>query len=301
MYDFLWGYSMMRRTMTAVTLTLTLMLSACGDDGTGTKTSGTASSKNVAPTPSPSPSPARTYTYDKIDFKVDRSFIGYDRISGTKQGDEYKSFELSSSDTGVTSYATANGKVTLPDSADLAHGGIIETMTGATVAVGTGVSFDKDGVKLKFGKPDNLESYDYFATAFYDDSKQGRGFLFGYPTNPAELGGTDVRTYLALIDESENDKHGVESAPLTVDFSKSTISGTIPRVDENKAAEVYQLNGAIDANKHLTGSLKSLDGKISGEFRGRLFGPGGNEIALIADFKFSDGTAEVGLLTGKLK
>lgn len=200
--------------MTAVALTLTLMLSACGDDGTGTKTSDTASSKNVAPPPSPSPSPARTYTYDKIDFKVDRSFI---------------------------------------------------------------------------------------ATAFYDDSKQGRGFLFGYPTNPAELGGADVRTYLALIDESENDKHGVESAPLTVDFSKSTISGTIPRVGENKAAKVYQLNGAIDAGKHLTGSLKSQDGKISGEFRGRLFGPGGKEIALIADFKLSDGTAEVGLLTGKLK
>ncbi|MGK6323635.1 transferrin-binding protein-like solute binding protein [Sphingomonas sp. DT-51] len=287
--------------MTAVALTL--MLSACGDDGKGNKTSATANSKTAAPapTPSPSPSPARTYTYDKIDFKADRSFIGYDRLSGTKQGDEYKSFEFSSSDTGVVSYATANGKVTLPDSADLAHGGVIDTASGATVSVGTGVYVEKEGFKLKFGKPDHLDGYDYFATAFYDDSTQGRGFLFGYPTNPAELGGADVRTYLALIDESENDQHGVELAPLTVDFSKSTITGTIPRVDGNKAVGVYQLSGAIDANKHLTGSLNSQNGKISGEFRGRLFGPGGKEIALVAYFKSSDGTTEVGLLTGKLK
>lgn len=201
----------------------------------------------------------------------------------------------------MTSYATANGKVTLPDSADLPNGGVIETASGATVSVGTGVTFDQNGIKLIFGKPDHLESYDYLARALYQDSKQFRAFLFGYPTNPAELSGTDVRTYLSLIDEDQNDKGGVEAAPLTVDLAKNTISGTIPRVDQNKAVEVYEVSGSIDAAKHLTGSLHSKDGKISGEFSGRLFGPGGKEIALLTSFKFNDGLVEQGLLTGKLK
>ena len=128
-----------------------------------------------------------------------------------------------------------------------------------------------------------------------------RVFLVGAATNPAELNQSTTLTYAALISESENEKGAVKAAPLTLDVARSTIAGTIPRVDDDRAGADYDLLGTIDGAKHLTGSLKSKDGKITGEFRGRLLGPGGKEIALIATLKFPDGTYEVDLLTGKLQ
>lgn len=283
--------------MTAVALTL--MLSACGDDGKGTKTSGAASGKTAGTTtPSPTPSATpQTYSYDKAaNLTIDRTFTGYDRLSSTVADGKLKSAEFSSSDNAVTSFVKSETKVTFADSSDLPNGGVF-AFPG--ISGGSGIHIQSGGRLVALELPSELSSYQYFLFAEYGDAGTYRHFVIGAPTNPAEINGTGTLTYSALIGEEEN-KSSVKPAPLTVDLAKSTISGTIPLIQDGGQATDVALTGVIDATKHIKGTLQSSDNKVTGEFRGRPFGPGGKELAMVVVVKKDDGTFAPFRLTGKL-
>ncbi len=288
------------RTMTA--LALSLMLGACGDGGTdaslssagavgsGTATAAPAATSGSAPT-------APTYTYEKAaNLKVDRNFVGYDRLSSTVTDANLTAPEFSSSDTAVTSWGLATSKITFADSADLPDGGAF-SFPGVTG--GTGL-YIKSGTRLvSLNLPEELSAYQYFTFAEYGDSSKYRLFVIGSPTNPAELNGTSTLTYKATINEADKPADA-KPAPLAVDLAKSVVSGIVPLFRDDKSVDVT-LTGTIDATKHIKGALQSTDGKLTGEFRGRPFGPGGKELALVIAVKQEDGKTRPTYLTGTLQ
>ncbi len=284
-------------------LALTLMLSACGDDGkdAGSNKTNTATTK-PATTPTPTPV-ARTYTYEKAaNFTADRSFTGYDRVSGSLTGDKIKTVEYSSSEVGVTSYSTQGGKVTLPDSADLPGGGVYSMVQGnGTISAGTRVKFNSGDNHVSLGLPEELKAYSYFAYAEYSNATSYRVFLVGSPTNPAEINQPASLTYLAMVGEGNNAKSQAKPQALTLDLAKNIVSGTISVVGDDGTVSDFDLTGTIDASKHVIGTLKSKDNSVTGEFRGRPFGAGGKELAALVTIKRPDGTYWLSLLTGALK
>ncbi|MBB3475549.1 hypothetical protein [Sphingomonas sp. BK345] len=283
-----------------MTLTLMLMLSACGDDGKDAKASATASSNKAGTTtPSPTPSPTpQTYSYEKAaDLTIDRTFKGYDRFSATAVDGKFKTAEFSSSDTAVTSFVKSENKITFADSSDLPNGGVF-AFPG--ISGGSGLYIQSGGRLVALGLPSALSSYQYFVFAEYADAGTYRHFVIGAPTNPAEINGTGTLTYAALIGE-EGNKAGVKPAPLTVDLAKSTIAGTVPLIHDGGQATDVALTGTIDATKHIKGTFQSSDGKVTGEFRGRPFGPGGKELAMVVAVRKDDGTLASTRLTGTLK
>lgn len=285
---------MMRRTMTA--LALTLMVSACGDDGKDAKASSTASSKQAGTT-TPSPTP-QTYSYDKAaNLTIDRTFTGYDRFSSTAVDGKLKSADFSSSDTAVTSFVKSESKVTFADSSDLPSGGVF-SLPG--ISGGSGIHIQSGGRLVALELPSKLSSYQYFLFAEYGDAGTYRHFVIGAPTNPAEINGTGSLTYSAMIGE-EGNTSGVKAAALSIDLAKSTISGTVPLIHDGGQSTDVALTGVIDATKHIKGSFQSADGKLTGEFRGRPFGPGGKELAMVVAVKKDDGTLASTRLTGTLK
>lgn len=284
--------------MTAGALTLVVMLSACGDDGKDAKASTTASSRKAGTTTSsPTLSPTQTYSYDKAaNLTTDRTFTGYDRFSSSVVDGKLKAAEFSSSDTAVTSFVKNESKITFADSSDLPNGGGFSFPGDSG---GSGLHIQSGGRLVALELPSEVSSYQYCLFAEYADANTYRDFVIGAPTNPAEINGSGTLTYSALIGE-EGNKSGVKSAPLTVDLAKSTVSGTIPLIHDGGQSTDVALNGVIDATKHIKGTLQSSDSKITGEFRGRPFGPGGKEIAMVVALKKDDGTLASFRLTGKL-
>lgn len=286
--------------MTATAMVLALMLSACGDDGKDAQASATASSTKAGtttPTPTPSPTP-QTYSYDKAaNLTIDRTFKGYDRFSSTAVDGKFKTAEFSSSDSAVTSFVKGESKIAFADSSDLPHGGVF-SFPG--ISGGAGIHIQSGGQLVALELPSALSSYQYFLFAEYADAGTYRHFVIGAPTNPAEINGTGTLTYAALIGE-EGNKSGVKPAPLTVDLAKSTIGGTIPLIHDGGQGTDVALTGSIDATKHIKGTFQSSDGKLTGEFRGRPFGPGGKELAMVVAVKKDDGTLASFRLTGTLK
>lgn len=291
---------MMRRTMTVTALALTLMLSACGDDGNDTKTPSTASSKKSGTTtPSPTPSPApQTYSYDKAaNFTIDRTFIGYDRYSSKATDGKFNTAEFSSSEDAVTSFRKSDSKITFADSSDLPNGGVFAY---PGISGGSGLNIQNGQTTVALYLPTELSAYQYFVFADYSDTNIDRHFVIGSPTNPAEIDGTGTLTYAALIGEESN-KSGVKPATLTIDLAKSTVSGTVPLIHDGGQSTDVVISGVINATKHIKGTLQSSDGKVTGEFGGRPFGPGGKELALVVALKKDDGTLAPYHLTGTLK
>lgn len=289
---------MTQRMMTAVALIL--MLSGCGGDENGAQLSSAGSAGTVAaavaPTSSTTPA-APSYIYEKAaDLKVDRTFTGYDRFSSTGIDGKFTTVEFSSSDTAVTSWGKADSKITLADSADLPDGGVY-SFPGISSGIGLHIETKTRLVTLEL--PDKLPDYQYFTFAVYGDSSKYRSFVIGSPTNPAELNGTATLTYSAMINEEEK-KAGAKPAPLTVDLAKSVVSGTVPLFDDGEALDMT-LTGTIDTTKHIKGTLQSVDGKLTGDFRGRPFGPGGKELALVIVLKEADGTLQQAHLTASLQ
>ncbi|MBW6525613.1 hypothetical protein KZ813_02035 [Sphingomonas sp. RHCKR7] len=286
--------------MTGAALALALMLSACGDDGKNAKASSAASSSKsgtTSPTPTPSPTP-RTYSYDKAaNLTIDRTFTGYDRFSSAAVDGKFKTVDFSSSDSAVTSFVRSDSKITFADSSDLPNGGVF-SFPG--ISGGSGIHIQSGGRLVALELPGELSSYQYFLFAEYADAGTYRHFVIGAPTNPAEINGTGTLTYSALIGEEFN-KSGVKPAPLTVDLAKSIVSGTVPLIQDGGKATDVTLTGSIDATKHIKGTLQSSDGKLTGEFRGRPFGPGGKELALVVALKKEDGTLASTRLTATLK
>jgi hypothetical protein len=305
---------MMRRTMTA--LTLTLMLSACGDDGKDVSSSKITRTAATKPAPTPTPTPAtRTYTYETAAlFNKDQAYIGYDRVTASKKDGKLVSANYSVSETASLTFQTNGGKVTLPDSSDLPNAGVYTAVNGnGTISAGSLLQFSNGGNAISLGlgefRPASVPSlrlgnasisYNYIAGVSYESADIFRGFLVGSPTNPTEIAATGSLVYSALIDEAKN-KNAMARQPLTLDLAKNTISGTIPLIADDGSSTDYEFHGAIDGTKHLSGSLNSSDGKVTGEFRGRLFGPAGKEIGLIVSLKQPDGSYRVALLTGALK
>lgn len=291
---------MARRTMTAVALML--MLSGCGSDEKGAQLSSAGSAGTgtavIAPTPTPTPTPvAPSYTYEKAaDLKADRTFTGYDRFTATGTDEKFTTFEFNSSDTAVTSWGKADSKVTFADSADLPNAGVYSF---PNISAGTGLHVETRTQLVALELPAKLADYQYFTFATYGDSSKIRSFVIGSPTNPAELNSTATLTYSAMINEEEK-KAGAKPAPLTVDLAKSVVSGTVPLFDDGDALNMT-LTGTIDTTKHIKGTLQSADGKLTGEFRGRPFGPGGKELALVIVLKKADGALLAAHLTASLQ
>ncbi|WP_159755130.1 hypothetical protein [Sphingomonas sp. 8AM] len=284
--------------MTAVALIL--MLSGCGSDENGAQLSsaGAAGTGTAAVAPTPTPTPAApSYTYEKAaNLKVDRTFTGYDRFSSTGTDGKFTTVEFSSSDTAVTSWGKAESKITFADSADLPDGGVYSF---PNISAGTGLRIETTTRLVALELPDKLPDYQYFTFAEYGDSSKYRSFVIGSPTNPAELNGIAKLTYSAMINEEEK-KAGAKPASLTVDLAKSVVSGTVPMFDDGDALDMT-LTGTIDAAKHIKGTLQSVDGKLTGEYRGRPFGPGGKELALVIVLKEADGTLQQAHLTASLQ
>lgn len=307
---------MTRRLMTAMVLVLTV--SGCGSDGKGgsatvpvtntaTPSPTPAASPTPSPTPAPSPTPtptaSRTYTYERAsNFKSDRTFTGYDRINVTVANGKAFAGSISSSETGVTSYATKNGTITLADSSDLPNGGVYSVASGgANISAGQRVQTSTNGGNVSIGLVDSLVKYEYFTEAVFSSSSLERIPLIGAPTNPAELPTSGTLTYLALIQEENNAAGKVAAQPLTIDRATGKVTGTISAVNSNGSASLdFELTGTIDANAHVTGTVRSKDGTVTGQFSGRPFGQGGKEIALLLNLT-QQGEAYGYLLSGRLK
>ncbi|MBY9061824.1 transferrin-binding protein-like solute binding protein [Sphingomonas yunnanensis] len=154
--------------------------------------------------------------------------------------------------------------------------------------------------------PSELSKYSFFALAEYIDAKTHRVYVIGSPTNPAEVNQPVILTYFALVGEIKNKADASGKTPataqlLTIDLAKNTVSGTIPVVDADGKASDFNLSGTIDGLKHVSGTLKSADGTVTGEFHGRPYGAGGKELAGVVAIKRSDGTYWYSTLTGALK
>ncbi len=303
---------MTRRTMTAVALVL--MLSGCGDDDNGTKSNPAATATSApAPTPAPTPTPtpvptptptpsptpvAQSYTYEVApNLAVDRKFIGYDRFSATAVDGKFTTAVFESSESAVTLWSQAESKITFADSADLPNGGVFSF---PNFHMKTGLYINSNNRLVALGLPDGLSSYQYFIFAEYAEGDKYRQFVIGAPTNPAELDKAVTLTYLAMINE-ENNKFGVKPAPLSVDLAKGTVSGTVPLLTDTSHYLNVTVTGTIDVQKHIKGTLQTTDGKALGEFRGRPFGPGGKELALVAEVMQDTGTIKQVRLTGTLQ
>jgi hypothetical protein len=299
---------MTRRTGKA--LALTLMLCGCGSDG-GEKQIETKIPRLVAtapaPTPSPSPTPTptpssvRSYTYEKAtDFSRDRTFIGYDGVKGMAVDDkDWLKVDFIQSETSVTSFAVHDETITLADSADLPAGGVFPEAKPVGVSSDAIVGSTSSFWTVALGLPKELSSYIYFALALFKSQTAKQVMIVGSPTNPSELSQAAPRSYLAMIAEDNNTDKSVQPLPLSIDFQKGTVTGTVPVVNANGTVMQVELTGTYAQTNHVTGSLSSANGGVSGKFQGRLFGPGGKEIALLIISK--DGTVlqRQSLLTGR--
>ncbi|WP_375249039.1 transferrin-binding protein-like solute binding protein [Sphingomonas sp.] len=121
------------------------------------------------------------------------------------------------------------------------------------------------------------------------------GVLIGAPTNPTELSGSGVFTYLAMMDEEENTANLAKFQVVTIDRATGKVSGTVSRADGSIAPVDFDLTGTLDTGNHIEGTIRSKTGNLTGTFTGRLFGPAGKEIALL--YRLDSGT-DYGILTG---
>lgn len=267
---------MMRRRSGSV-MALALLVAGCGGGDGGAP----------APAPTPTPSPSPTFSYSQANsFAQDHRWTGYDAFyappdpSGTNAG-----ATLTSSTTAITSWSRDRYGLTMPRSDFFAADTVFARDVGAAESSSKSNIIDfrmnVNGVPTTASlvSPE-LWITRYFAVAQASDSQREIFTIAGDVTYSADLARFSTRTYQALLYFGDTFLYRDRLKPLVVDLVSRKVSGTVALIG-NPDIDVT-VTGTVDSANTVTGTFTSADGSVTGQLRGRFYGPGGKDLGLVA-------------------
>ncbi|MFP5330356.1 MAG: transferrin-binding protein-like solute binding protein [Alphaproteobacteria bacterium] len=278
-----------------------LLLSACGGGG-----GGGGSPLPYVPTPTPTPTPTPSPTYPTFPLTASASF---DTINATRwfdrSGGRFNMIDLSVTgrgssgvnigyDASTGSYTISAGDLTRTfTSAERSSNGYFDVYTSGN-SVLTLFNNVRAGAS-QAGAPIKL-SYLSFGSYRVDDPTDnnllglhfGTYFLFGYPTETADMPRSGTASYSTAVFGSYTGMNANDpitsftgSATFTADFGTSTVSTalTLPFARAGSSSSTYNGSGAISGNEFSGQFTSSTDPYFSsGSFAGGFFGPAAEEM-----------------------